>query len=130
MSNIPLFHYRAKVIRVIDGDTIDVELDLGFDISLKERIRFYGVNTPESRTKDLEEKARGIAAKNFVGRWLLEECGHRCIIETRLDKKGKFGRILGRVLDEEGNCLNDLLLAEGHAIEYFGGKRSKKVETE
>ena len=123
MTNAPLYHYRAKVVNIVDGDTIDVELDLGFDIILKERIRFLGMNAPESRTKDLEEKARGLAAKDFVGRWLLEKCGNQCIIETKVDKKGKFGRILGRILDDEGVCLNDVMIKEGHAIPYFGGKR-------
>ena len=68
-----LYQYRAKVVHIVDGDTIDVQLDLGFDITYKARIRFQGVNTPESRTRDLEEKALGLAAKDFVGRWLVEQ---------------------------------------------------------
>ena len=118
-----LYHYRAKVDRVIDGDTIDVVFDLGFDIQYKSRVRFVGINTPESRTRDLEEKALGLAAKDFVGRWLVEHAGNSPIIETSLDKKGKFGRVLGRILNEEGICLNDLLVQEGHAVVYEGGKR-------
>jgi len=118
-----LYQYRAKVTHIVDGDTIDVELDLGFDITYKARIRFQGVNTPESRTRDLEEKALGLAAKDFVGRWLVEQTGMNPVIETSLDKKGKFGRVLGRILDDEGVCLNDVLIAEGIATPYFGGKR-------
>ena len=106
-----LYQYRAKVTHIVDGDTIDVELDLGFDITYKARIRFQGVNTPESRTRD------------FVGRWLVEQTGMNPVIETSLDKKGKFGRVLGRILDDEGVCLNDVLIAEGIATPYFGGKR-------
>ena len=118
-----LYQYRAKVLRVVDGDTIDVELDLGFDITYKARVRFVGINTPESRTRDLEEKALGLAATDFVGRWLLEECGMNPIIETSLDKKGKFGRVVGRIKNDERVCLNDVLIEEGHATEYHGGKR-------
>ena len=123
MTTPSLYHYRSTVDRVVDGDTIDVILDLGFDISLKERVRLVGINTPESRTRDLEEKARGLAAKDFVCQWLLEEAGNNPIIETLKDKTGKFGRILGRVINDEGECLNDILVAEGHATPYDGGKR-------
>ena len=94
MSENNLFHYRSRVTRVVDGDTIDVELDLGFNIKLSERVRFVGVNAPESRTRDLEEKERGLAAKDFVGRWLLEHAGMNPIIQTSLDGRGKFGRVL------------------------------------
>ena len=123
MSENNLFHYRSRVTRVVDGDTIDVELDLGFNIKLSERVRFVGVNAPESRTRDLEEKERGLAAKDFVGRWLLEEAGMTPVIQTTVDGTGKFGRILGRVLNDEGGCLNDVLIQEGHAVAYDGGKR-------
>jgi len=123
MTAPSLYHYRSTLSRVVDGDTIDVILDLGFDISLKERVRLVGINTPESRTRDLEEKARGLAAKDFVCEWLLKEAGNSPIIETSKDKTGKFGRILGRVFNDEGHCLNDILIAEGHAVPYDGGKR-------
>ena len=123
MSENNLFHYRSRVTRVVDGDTIDVELDLGFNIKLSERVRFVGVNAPESRTRDLEEKERGLAAKDFVGRWLLEHAGMNPIIQTSLDGRGKFGRVLGRVLNQEGVCLNDVLIEAGHAVVYDGGKR-------
>lgn len=122
MSTQSLFHYRAVVDRVVDGDTIDVVLDLGFDIQLKGRVRFHGVNAPESRTRDAVEKQAGLAAKRYVEDWVngLEK---RVIIQTSLDDRGKFGRILGRILNDDGECLNDEMVSLGHAKPYDGGKR-------
>ena len=122
MSQQKLFHYKATVDRVVDGDTIDVVLDLGFDISYRGRIRFQGINAPESRTRDAVEKQAGLAAKRYVEDWIN---GHeqRVIIQTSLDDRGKFGRILGRILNDEGECLNDELVSLGHATPYDGGKR-------
>lgn len=118
-----LFHYRCEVTRVVDGDTIDVDIDLGFNIKYSERVRLLGINTPETRTRDLEEKAKGLEAKDFVITWLEDMADNCPIIETKVDKKGKFGRILGRVLNDEGECLNDTLVELGHATVYDGGKR-------
>jgi len=124
LSDPKPYVYKCDLDRVVDGDTVDVHVKLGFDVMLrKQRVRLAGIDTPESRTRDLEEKKRGLAAKAFVETWLEEKAGNSPIIETKVDKKGKFGRILGRVLNDEGECLNDTLLAEGHAVEYFGGKR-------
>jgi len=122
VSQQKLFHYKATVDRVIDGDTIDVVLDLGFDISYRGRIRFQGINAPESRTRDAVEKQAGLAAKRYVEDWIN---GHeqRVIIQTSLDDRGKFGRILGRILNDEGECLNDEMVSLGHATPYDGGKR-------
>ena len=122
MSQQKLFHYKATVDRVVDGDTIDVTLELGFDISYRGRIRFQGINAPESRTRDAVEKQAGLAAKRYVEDWVngLEK---RVIIQTSLDDRGKFGRILGRILNDEGDCLNDELVSLGHATLYDGGKR-------
>ena len=122
MSQQKLFHYKATVDRVIDGDTIDVVLDLGFDISYRGRIRFQGINAPESRTRDAVEKQAGLAAKRDVEDWIngLEK---KVIIQTSLDDRGKFGRILGRILNDEGECLNDEMVSLGHATPYDGGKR-------
>lgn len=117
-----LYCYRATVLRVVDGDTIDVLLDLGFGVSLKERIRFYGVNAPESRTRDADEKVLGLAAMDFVIQWVERYAGE-IIIRTTIDKRGKFGRILGEIINSDGDCLNDEMLEKGHAVEYFGGKR-------
>ena len=121
-TNDNLYCYRATVLRVVDGDTIDVMLDLGFSVSLKERIRFYGINAPESRTRDADEKVRGLAAKAFVILWT-EAHADENTIRTRIDKRGKFGRILGEIINAAGVCLNDLMIEQGHAVAYFGGKR-------
>ena len=122
VSQQKLFHYKATVDRVIDGDTIDVTLELGFDISYRGRIRFQGINAPESRTRDAVEKQAGLAAKRYVEDWIngLEQ---KIIIQTSLDDRGKYGRILGRILNDEGECLNDEMVSLGHATPYHGGKR-------
>ncbi len=119
-----MYTYKAKLMRVVDGDTVDAEIDLGFGVFMKQRIRLYGINTPESRTRDLEEKERGLAAKAR----LVEILGKEFIIETILNKRGKFGRILGTLhtIAEEGGesiNINQKLVEEGHAVEYFGGSR-------
>ena len=119
--------YKATVTRVVDGDTIDAEIDLGFDIKVKKRIRFLGMIAPESRTKDLKEKARGLAAKDRV-KALLEGCKD---IQLKSHGIGKFGRCLGEIFLDivDGQekltveSLNELLIREGHAVEYHGGKR-------
>ena len=119
-----MFEYEAECLRVVDGDTIDCRIDLGFDVWVKKRIRFYGINTPESRTRDLEEKKRGIAAKARVVDLLRTN-------EGRFDLKshgvGKYGRVLGELFVDVGeeDLLNvkDVLIREGHGTEYFGGKR-------
>lgn len=122
MTTEKLFHYNAKVERVVDGDTIDVLLDLGFNTFLKGRIRFHGIDAPESRTRDLVEKKAGLATKKFVQDWI-EDHNWTIVIQTMLDATGKYGRILGRILDQEGNCLNDILVEKGLATPYFGGSR-------
>ena len=122
MTTEKLFHYNAKVERVVDGDTIDVLLDLGFNPFLKGRIRFHGIDAPESRTRDLVEKKAGLATKKFVEDWV-EDRNWTIVIQTMLDATGKYGRILGRILDKEGNCLNDILVEKGLATAYFGGSR-------
>ena len=122
-----MYNYKINLLRVVDGDTIDAEIDLGFDIKVKKRIRFMGINTPESRTRNLEEKARGLAAKDRV-KQLLEGCQN---INLKSHGVGKFGRCLGEIfLDRvDGSekltlvSLNELLISENHAVEYHGGKR-------
>ena len=113
----------ADSLRVVDGDTVDVLIDVGFSTFRKERVRLYGINTPETRTRDLEEKARGFAAKEYLEK-RIDDYEREIIIKTELDNKGKFGRILGILYspDQEKN-LNEELLQEGHAEEYFGGSR-------
>jgi len=119
-----LYHYRAAVVRVVDGDTVDVMLELGFNVSLKERVRLYGINAPESRTRDKSEKVKGLAAKDFVVEWT-EDHADEIVIVTRIDKRGKYGRVLGTIMTESGENLNELMIKEGHAVEYFGGKRKR-----
>tara|TARA_R100000700_G_C3037170_1_gene62972 strand:+ start:109 stop:477 length:369 start_codon:yes stop_codon:yes gene_type:complete len=122
-----MYNYKIRPVKVIDGDTIDAEIDLGFDIKTKKRIRFAGINTPESRTRDLEEKAKGLAAKDRV-KQLLNGCDN---ITLQSHGLGKFGRCLGEIfLDKvDGKecltlkSLNELLIKEKHAVEYNGGKR-------
>ena len=118
-----MYEYNAKVLRVVDGDTIDALIDVGFSTFKKERVRLYGINTPESRTRDLKEKKLGIAATERL-KALLEACDNKCVVKTELDKKGKYGRILGVIHSpNKKKNFNKMLVSEGHAVEYFGGKR-------
>ena len=114
--------YKIKVTRVVDGDTIDAEIDLGFDLKLSKRIRLYGINTPETRTRDKEEKKRGLAAKKFLQQIVDEQQG---VLFLKSLDQGKFGRCIGVLFerDFDDQSINDLLVEQGHAVEYFGGKR-------
>ncbi len=114
-----MYIYNAKCLRVVDGDTLDAQVDLGFDTHKVIRIRLVGINTPESRTRDLEEKARGLAAKQFVVD-ILKKHKNNFILQSQ--GVGKFGRCLGEIFLGDVK-LNDLLITEGHAVEYDGGKR-------
>ena len=117
-----MYTYNIDILRVIDGDTIDASIDLGFDVKIKKRVRFMGINTPESRTRDLEEKKRGLAAKQRVAE-LLDTATEVQLISHGV---GKYGRVLGEIfLKDEKNSLNDLLKLNGHAYEYHGGKKLK-----
>ena len=110
--------YRGKLERVVDGDTVDVDIDLGFDVwMLKQRIRLYGVDTPESRTRDKVEKVFGNLAKEFVEKRL--PVGSKQVLRTKLDGKGKFGRILGEFVIDE-TTINRLLIESNNAVEYHG----------
>jgi len=117
------YFYKASLDRVVDGDTVDLNLDLGFNVWHKVRVRLNGVNTPESRTRDLEEKALGLAAKDFVSNWL-GKCDH-VFVQTKKDAKGKFGRVLGTIYGdiEMMSCLNVDIISSGHGVEYHGGSR-------
>ena len=121
-KSVTPFVYNAILERVIDGDTIDVTLDLGFSVKLhKQRVRLAGIDTPESRTRNLEEKALGLRAKNrlkelCVGAFKIQSLG-----------KGKYGRILGIPYDENNEDICAMLIKEGHAVEYWGGKKTAKV---
>ena len=119
-----MWTYRAKVVRVIDGDTVDVDIDLGFGIWQKnERVRIMGIDTPESRTRDLEEKKYGMMAKKLV--LDLMPIGSMQTLITEKDKTGKFGRILGKFKVHEPNLdryviLNEFMVDNHYAVEYHG----------
>ena len=126
-----MYEYKAIVDRVVDGDTIDVTIDLGFKTWKKVRVRMEGINTPESRTRDLEEKKLGLAAKSRLQE-ILKHNNNECVL--RVSGVGKFGRALSTVFVEslsplngdDGITLIDVnkqLITEGHAVEYNGGKR-------
>ena len=108
--------YNCKVKRVVDGDTVDVVIDLGFDIHFATRVRLYGMDTPESRTRNKDEKVRGYMSKDFLEEWMEKD---DVIIRTRRDKKGKFGRVLGEML-VRGENINKLMIKECLAVEYYG----------
>ena len=119
-----MYEYQCKIVRVVDGDTTDVDIDLGFGVWLKkQRIRFYGVDTPESRTSNKEEKVYGLAAKHFVENYLPK--GSTQVLRTRKDGVGKYGRILGELVVFDGSkdmetTLNKLLIDTHNAVAYFG----------
>jgi micrococcal nuclease len=118
-----MYEYSCKVERVVDGDTIDVILDLGFDILYKSRVRLYGIDTPESRTRNLDEKARGKMASAFLKEAI--DNGDKVVIQTKLkDSRGKFGRVLGDVV-VDGCNINQAMVDNFHAVAYFG--QSKEV---
>jgi len=119
--------YRAKLDRVVDGDTIDAMIDVGFDIWVKKRIRYKGIDTWESRTRDLEEKKLGLAAK-ARNKELLEVVSSKSgYFRLKSYGVGKYGRVLGEIfiMDQNKNsiCINNQLITEGHAYEYEGCKK-------
>ena len=120
------FSYRVdKVIKVVDGDTIDVMIDLGFDIKYKSRVRLFGIDTPESRTRDLEEKKYGLMSKKYLQEAL--KAAKKISIKTyKGEETGKFGRILGDVF-VDGKSVNLMMCNEGYAVKYYG-QNKKLVE--
>ena len=146
-----MYEYRCKIDRVVDGDTVDVDIDLGFGIWLrKERVRLYGIDTPECRTRDLEEKKYGLVAKLFVQDLL--PVGSMQTLRTRKDDKGKFGRILGEfvvydavtdsskrqanyvegrlglIIDGTGKTLNQIMIDRHYGVEYHGQSKQDIAE--
>jgi len=111
------YYYEVEVLRVVDGDTVDVRIDLGFNVWHKCRVRMVGINAPESRTKDLEEKEKGLAAKE----WLKERLDGTSV-ELQSQGTGKYGRVLGEFYIDETN-INQEMVEVGHAVAYDGGKR-------
>ena len=119
--------YDVVLLKCVDGDTVDVDIDLGFGVMLKdERVRIMGIDTPESRTSDDVEKLFGLAAKNR----LKELLGEVAVLKTQINKdgedmKGKFGRILGDFVAKDGRMVTDILIEEGHCVAYFGGSKEE-----
>jgi len=118
------FWYGATILNVVDGDTVDLMVDLGFNVHHKIRVRLYGINTPESRTKDLKEKELGLKAKKFVEDWF---SNHKWVfVNTIPDKNDKYGRVLARIYSSDDidspqtACLNIDMIQSGNAREYFG----------
>ena len=120
-----MYEYKCTVVNVVDGDTVDVDIDLGFGVWLrKQRIRMYGIDAPESRTSNKNEKMYGIAAKKFLIGMLDDK---ELILKTHKDAKGKYGRILGeiwRTTDFADQSINEYMIEKYHAVRYFG--QSKK----
>ena len=129
VERVSVYEYKCKIVRVVDGDTVDVDIDLGFGIWMhKERIRLHGIDTPESRTRDLEEKKYGLLAKEQI-RFFLPEGSMQTLVTVR-DKAGKFGRILGKfkIFDSKNDCettINDWMIQEHHAAPYFGQSKEE-----
>ena len=122
----------TKINRVVDGDTIDVTIDLGFDLAKKERVRIAGVDTPEKRTRDLEEKALGLDATAWMKKHLEETIKGEDELTIRTELKGgmgKYGRLLGWLYVGDDNVsLNEKMITEGYAWEYDGGTKKKDFE--
>jgi micrococcal nuclease len=120
-----MYEYRVKVLKVVDGDTVDVDIELGFGVVLAdERVRIMGIDTPESRTSDEVEKLFGKAAKHRLEELLSETA----ILRTQISKngedmKGKFGRILGDFVAPDGRMITEIMIEEGHCVPYFGGSK-------
>ena len=114
-----VYEYKCKLVKVVDGDTIDVDIDLGFGVWMRnQRIRLYGIDTPESRTSDKVEKVYGNAAKDFLVKWT--DAGD-LTLKTFKDGKGKFGRILGELfIGGASYSVNQQQIDENHAVPYFG----------
>ena len=120
-------YFVSSIDRVVDGDTVDVIIDLGFDLTKKERVRLAGIDTPESRTRDLEEKAMGLEAKDHLTGML--EGADRLIVRT--EKDGKYGRMLGWFYKNEDAkySINETMIEQGYAWKYDGGKKEKDLQT-
>jgi micrococcal nuclease len=118
-----MFEYNAKIVKVVDGDTVDIDIDLGFGVWIvKERVRIMGIDTPESRTRDKVEKLFGLASKARLKELLGKTAKLVC---KEYDAKGKFGRILGDFELEDGRMVTDILISEGHCVAYFGGNKAE-----
>lgn len=122
-----MYHYPCKIIKVVDGDTVDVDIDLGFGVWMRnQRIRMYGIDAPESRTSNQTEKKYGLASKRFLEDMCDDKNG--LVLRTHKDKKGKFGRILGelwRTTDYADQSINEYMLEKYHAVRYMGQSKDE-----
>jgi micrococcal nuclease len=116
-----MYEYCCQVTRVVDGDTVDANIDLGFDISYFSRIRLFGIDTPESRTRNKDEKLRGLLAKEYIVNALTN--GKQIVVKTALEKKGKYGRVLGSLV-VDGLDLNQDMIAKHLAVAYHGQSKA------
>ena len=122
-----MYEYNCKIVKVVDGDTVDVDIDLGFGIWIKkERVRLYGIDAPESRTRDLEEKKYGLASKKYVED--LMPVNSIQVLRTMKDTVGKFGRVLGVFVLPDGNRLDELMIKNHHAVDYHGQSKEEVQE--
>ena len=128
MDKDPYIYRIKSVLKVVDGDTIDAAIDLGFDIALEKRIRLSGVDTPESRTTNLKEKAMGLESKEWLKKKL--EGAKDIIIKTELpDSTEKYGRIIGHLfINGQETSLNNQMITEGYALAYDGGTKDKNFD--
>jgi len=115
-----MYEYRATVLRVIDGDTVDLDIDMGLHTHIHERIRLDGINTPESNSKVAEERTAAAAATEFLKSLLTDP---KVTVKTKKDAQEKYGRYLGVVLNSAGVNVNEALVTAGHAKPYSGGAR-------
>ena len=126
LIGVNMYKYNCTIVKVIDGDTTDVDIDLGFGVWMKkQRIRFYGVDTPESRTRDKEEKVYGLMAKEFVQQHL--PVGSKQVLRTKKDGVGKYGRILGEFVVGD-TTVNQLLIDTHNAVAYHGQSKEEIAE--
>jgi micrococcal nuclease len=125
-----MYEYRVKkVLKIVDGDTIDVDIDLGFSVSFTQRVRLAGIDTPESRTTDLKEKALGLEVKEYLKN-LLDSAEDIVIQTEKPDSSEKYGRILGWLfINDEDISLNEKMISEGYAWEYDGGTKKKDFDS-
>jgi micrococcal nuclease len=114
----PQYEYDAKVMRVVDGDTVDVEIDLGFDLTIQQRVRVFGINCPEIHSTDRDEKTRGESAAAFTRQFLPE--GSPVVLRTHKAGNEKFGRFLAEIHTQGGRDLGKALIAAGHALVWDG----------
>ena len=128
-----MYEYNVKILRIVDGDTVDIDIDLGFGVWIhKERVRFHGIDTPESRTRDLEEKKFGLLSKEYVKSLLPIGSMQKLVCKT-YDSKGKFGRILGdfEIYDNKKDCVTSLvqnMIESGYGVSYEGQSKTAIID--